>query len=67
MFCSNCGAEITGIGKFCSNCGAAVENEIIEDNNIKSNDLIIDANGIEVNMTEIYRKYRKEKVNAIKM
>ncbi|HGM3563711.1 TPA: ribosomal protein L7/L12, partial [Clostridioides difficile] len=66
MFCSNCGAEITGIGKFCSNCGAAVENEIIEDNNIKSNDLIIDANGIEVNMTEIYRKYRKEKVNAIK-
>ncbi|WP_330622426.1 hypothetical protein [Clostridioides difficile] len=61
MFCSNCGAEITGIGKFCSSCGVAVETEIIEDNNIKSNDLIVDANGIEINMTEIYRKYRKEK------
>ncbi|EGT4532738.1 TPA: ribosomal protein L7/L12 [Clostridioides difficile] len=66
MFCSNCGAEITGIGKFCSSCGIAVETEIIEDDNIKSNDLIVDANGIEINMTEIYRKYRKEKVNAIK-
>ncbi|WP_245396796.1 ribosomal protein L7/L12, partial [Clostridioides difficile] len=58
--------QIYVVGKFCSSCGVAVETEIIEDNNIKSNDLIVDANGIEINMTEIYRKYRKEKVNAIK-
>ncbi|HCR2111359.1 TPA: ribosomal protein L7/L12 [Clostridioides difficile] len=68
MFCSSCGAEITGVGKFCSSCGAPVEIEVVIDNkNIETKqDLIVNVNNTEINMTEIYRKYRKEKVNAIK-
>lgn len=30
MFCSNCGAQITGHGKFCTSCGAMVSAELVE-------------------------------------
>lgn len=31
MFCSNCGYEITGVGKFCSNCGTPVLVDTVND------------------------------------
>ncbi|HBY2627460.1 UNVERIFIED_CONTAM: zinc ribbon domain-containing protein [Clostridioides difficile] len=60
MFCSNCGYEIIGAGKYCSNCGTIVLSSVID-----NDDLIIDVNGKELNMTNIYKKTKGDKVLAL--
>lgn len=51
MFCSNCGAEITG--KFCNNCGKSADrgNQINEDDNLRK------LNGVTVDIGKIVGIY----------
>ncbi|MDL0190634.1 zinc ribbon domain-containing protein, partial [Clostridioides difficile] len=60
MFCSNCGYEITGAGKFCSNCGTATLAD-----KVNNDDLFINVHGKELNLTNIYKETKGDKILAI--
>ncbi|MGC8433411.1 zinc-ribbon domain-containing protein [Clostridioides difficile] len=60
MFCSNCGYEITGAGKFCSNCGTPV---LV--NTVNNDDFFINIHGKELNLTNIYKETKGDKILAI--
>ncbi|HCQ6376177.1 zinc ribbon domain-containing protein [Clostridioides difficile] len=60
MFCSSCGAEITGVGKFCSSCGTPTLADTVD-----NDDLFININGKELNLTNIYKETKGDKILAI--
>lgn len=56
MFCSNCGAEVTG--KFCSNCGARISDESMASTqpNYPYSE-VVNLNGVEFDVLPVFMKY----------
>ena len=40
MYCSNCGAQIVGLGQFCSHCGVPVVTETVKPQPGKEQEII---------------------------